>query len=123
MLYCFDQQYAHIAGLHIKILYFSLLALLSLTIVSALKAAGIILVIAMLIAPGAIAHLLTHSFDRMLIIAISVSLISCFIGTITSYHLDVATAPMIVVIQASLFVAVFMRTLILQTKRKKDRYA
>lgn len=104
MLYCFDPAHAHVIGLPSKILHFGLLVLLSLTIVSSLKAAGIILVIAMLIAPGAIGFLLSRSFDKMLIIAMSVSIFSCFIGTIMSYHFDVATAPLIVVIQAGLFI-------------------
>ncbi len=104
MLYCFDPAHAAAIGLPVKLLHFGLLVLLALTIVSALKAAGIILVIAMLIAPGAIGFLLTRSFDRMLWIAGSVSVFSCVAGTIISYHIDAATAPLIVVIQAGLFI-------------------
>lgn len=103
MLFCFDSGYSRVIGLSVKKLHFGLLILLSLTIVSSLKAAGIILVIAMLIAPGAIGFLLTKSFDRMLLVAISTSVFSCLSGTILSYHFDVATAPLIVVIQAALF--------------------
>ena len=103
MLYCFDNVQAHVIGLPSKRLHYCLLILLSLTIVSSLKAAGIILVIAMLIAPGAIGFLLSQSFDRMLIIAICASLISSISGTIISYHIDAATAPLIVIIQAALF--------------------
>lgn len=104
-LYCFDPAFASVIGLPVRFLHFGLLILLSLTIVSSLKAAGIILVIAMLIAPGAIGFLLTRSFDRMLMVAIAVSVFSCVAGTILSYHFDSATAPLIVVIQAALFVA------------------
>lgn len=104
MLYCFDPAHAATIGLPVRFLHFGLLVLLSLTIVSALKAAGIILVIAMLIAPGAIGFLLTRSFDRMLAIAIAVSVFSCAAGTVLSYHIDAATAPLIVVIQTALLV-------------------
>ncbi|MAI60836.1 MAG: iron ABC transporter permease [Micavibrio sp.] len=103
MLYCFDPAHAKVIGLPVRILHFGLLILLSLTIVSALKAAGIILVIAMLIAPGSIGYVLTRSFDKMLIIALIASVISCIVGTILSFHIDAATAPLIVVIQACLF--------------------
>jgi len=102
-LYCFDPAHAGVIGLPVRMLHFGLLILLSLTIVSSLKAAGIILVIAMLIAPGAIGFLMTHSFDKMLIIALSASILSCIVGTIISFHIDAATAPLIVVIQAGLF--------------------
>lgn len=103
-LYCFDPAHAQVIGLPVKTLHFGLLILLALTIVSALKAAGIILVIAMLIAPGSIGFLLTRSFDKMLIIALCASLFSCITGTILSFHIDAATAPLIVVIQAALFI-------------------
>ncbi len=109
MLYCFDPAHASVIGLRVRFLHFGLLILLALTIVSSLKAAGIILVISMLIAPGATGFMLTKSFDRMLIIAMSVSIFSCITGTLMSFHLDVATAPLIVVIQAALFImAVFV---------------
>ena len=103
MLYCFDESHTTSIGLPVRVLRFSLLILLTLTIVSAIKAAGIILVVAMLIAPGAIGFLLCRSFDRMLIAAIIVSVIACCAGTLLSFHWDVATAPLIVVIQAVFF--------------------
>lgn len=117
ILFCFDSAHARVMGLSIKTLHFTLLSLLALTIVASLKAAGIILVIAMLIAPGAIAFLCTKSFDRMLVIAVCVSLICCLAGTFLSYHLDIAPAPLIVVLQSLIFVGVFVRSL-LDQKRK-----
>ena len=73
LLYCFDPNHARVIGLPVRALHYGLLVLLSLTIVSSLKAVGIILVIAMLVAPGATAYLLTDSFERMLVIAASVA--------------------------------------------------
>ncbi len=67
LLYCFDVNHARAIGLPVRVLHYGLLILLSMTIVAALKAVGIILVIAMLVAPGAIAYLLTDSFERMLV--------------------------------------------------------
>ena len=119
MLYCFDQPHAHVCGLPVRVIHFGLLVLLSLTIVSSLKAAGIILVIAMLIAPGATGFLLSSSFDRMLVIAICTSVFSCLSGTIISYHMDVDTAPLIVVIQAILFIAALIFS---QKKQKENGY-
>ena len=60
-------------GLPVRLLHYGLLAILSLTIVGALKAVGIILAIAMLIAPGAIAFLLTRRFGLMLVVAVAVA--------------------------------------------------
>ena len=85
--------------------------MLALTIVASLKAVGIILVVAMLIAPGAIGFLLTRRFDRMLLVAITVSVLSSVLGTLLSYHLDAATGPCIVVVQACLFLAALLANL------------
>lgn len=111
MLYCFDQNHAKAIGLPVKLFHYGLLILLALTIVAALKSAGVILVIAMLIAPGATGFLLTHSFDRMMLIALSSAILSCMFGTWISYHLDIATAPTIVMLQFILFLsALFVNT-------------
>ncbi|MAE50750.1 MAG: iron ABC transporter permease [Micavibrio sp.] len=117
MLYCFDPAHASVIGLPVRALHFGLLLLLALTIVSSLKAAGIILVIAMLIAPGSIGFLLTRSFDKMLAIALGASIVSCVAGTIISFHADVATAPLIVVIQAGLFILALIIAKYRQTGR------
>jgi manganese/iron transport system permease protein len=108
LLYCFDPNHARAIGLPVRLLHYGLLVLLSLTIVASLKAVGIILVIAMLVAPGAIAYLLTDSFERMLIIAAAVAVASSALGTIVSFHIDAATGACIVLIQALAFVAAFL---------------
>ena len=108
LLYCFDVNHARAVGLPVRALHYGLLILLSLTIVGSLKAVGIILVIAMLVAPGAIAYLLTDSFDRMLIIATAVATTSSALGTIVSFHIDGSTGACIVLIQFLAFVLAFL---------------
>ncbi len=108
LLYCFDPQHARAIGLPVRTLHYGLLTLLSLTIVAALKAVGIILVVAMLIAPGAIAYLLSNRFEHMLVIAVAVAVSASVIGTLLSFHMDAATGPCIVLIQAAVFVLAFL---------------
>jgi len=108
LLYCFDPNHARVVGLPVRVLHYGLLILLSLTIVASLKAVGIILVIAMLVAPGAIAYLLTDSFERMLVIASAVAIGSSALGTIVSFHIDGATGACIVLIQFAVFVLAFL---------------
>jgi len=108
MLYCFDPNHARAIGLPVRVLHYGLLVLLSLTIVSALKAVGIILVIAMLIAPGATAYLLTDRFDRMLVIAVATALASAALGTLVSFHIDGATGACIVLVQTAIFMLAFL---------------
>ena len=108
LLYCFDPSHARVVGLPVRTLHYGLLVLLSLTIVAALKVVGIILAVAMLVAPGAIAYLLTDRLERMLMIATVVASGSCVAGVLVSYHIDGATGPCIVLIQASIFILSFL---------------
>ncbi|HET6321936.1 MAG TPA: metal ABC transporter permease [Hyphomicrobium sp.] len=108
LLYCFDPQHARAIGLPLGVIHYGLLVLLALTIIASLKAVGIILVVAMLVAPGAIAYLLTDRFSRMLVIAAAVAIGSSVFGTLVSFHVDGATGPCIVLIQAFVFVLTFL---------------
>lgn len=103
LLYCFDPQHARAIGLPIGLLHYGLLVLLALTIVAALKAVGIILVVAMLIAPGAIGLLLARRFEPMMAAAVTSAVASNVLGTLVSFHIDAATGPCIVLIQAAIF--------------------
>ena len=107
LLYCFDPQHARAIGLPLGVIHYSLLVFLALTIVASLKAVGIILVVAMLVAPGAIAYLLTDRFERMLAIAATIAISSSVVGTLVSFHIDAATGPCIVLIQSFVFLLAF----------------
>lgn len=104
MLFCFDPNHAQAIGLNTQVMYYTLLSVLALTIVTALQTAGIILVIAMLVTPGSIAYLLSDRFDRMLGISIVSSVFSCVMGTYLSYHLDISTGGSIVVLLTLIFI-------------------
>lgn len=108
LVFAFDPQHAGVIGINTRTMQYGLLALLSLIIVASIKAVGIILVIAILIAPGAISFLLTDRFERMLLVAIAVSVASAVIGILSSYHIDSAPAPTIVVLLTMLFIVAFL---------------
>jgi len=77
-----------------------------------LKAIGIILSVALLIAPGAIAFLLTRRFTAMLLTAVAVAL-GCSLGGIyLSFFLDSAPAPTIVLLMTITFIVTFIRTML-----------
>ncbi|MBF6416573.1 metal ABC transporter permease [Nocardia cyriacigeorgica] len=107
-LYAFDPTHAHAIGMSPRLLGAALLGLLALTSVVALQAVGVILVVAMLIIPGATAYLLTDRFGRMLVIAPTVSAACAVVGLYLSYHLDTASGGMIVVTQGVAFAAVYL---------------
>ncbi|MCW9698118.1 MULTISPECIES: metal ABC transporter permease [unclassified Avibacterium] len=104
LLFCFDPNHARVIGLTVTKLHYGLLFLLALTIISTMQVVGIILVTAMLISPGITAYVLSKNFNTMLLIAIATATISSFLGVILSYHLDAATGPTIILLQALGFV-------------------
>ncbi|GAA5104714.1 metal ABC transporter permease [Bartonella jaculi] len=108
MLYIFDSVQGRAMGLRISVLHYTLLTMISLTIVAALKAVGIVLVISLLIAPGAIAYLITKRFSFMLIIAVFVAAISGFLGIYLSLFIGSDSASTIVLILTLIFIAIFM---------------
>ncbi|MDZ4721356.1 MAG: metal ABC transporter permease [Roseiflexaceae bacterium] len=108
MLFCFDPNHARAIGLNTTFLYYALLTLLALTVVAALQAVGIILVIAMLITPGAIGYLLTDRFDHMMGLAVGAAVLASILGVYMSFHLDASTGGCIVVMQALLFFAAML---------------
>lgn len=117
VLHAFDPVEAQAVGLPVRVLHYGLLAILSLTIVGALKAVGIILAIAVLIAPGAIAYLLTRTFGAMLAVAVAVAVFASFGGVYLSFFVDSSPAPTIVLIMSAVFVCAFSATVIRQKSR------
>ncbi|GAA1341651.1 metal ABC transporter permease [Arthrobacter roseus] len=107
-LYAFDQVHAHAIGLSTRLLSALLLGLLALTVVVGLQAVGIILVVAMLITPGATAFLLTRKFTTMLIIAAGLAVGSSVAGIYASYYFDVSTGASVVVAQSVLFFCAYL---------------
>lgn len=108
LVFAFDPQHAKVIGLNTTVLHYGLLSILSLVIVASIKAVGIILVIAVLIAPGAISFLLTKRFEYMMWWSIVISIVATVLGITLSYHIDSAPAPTIVVILSCIFIVAFL---------------
>jgi manganese/iron transport system permease protein len=104
----FDPNHARAAGIDptsATILFFILLAA---AVVAAMQTVGAILVIAMVITPGATAYLLTDRFGIMIALAVAVGTGTAAIGAYLSFFLDGATGALIVVLQALVFIAAYI---------------
>jgi len=110
MALIFDPAHAQAIGLPVRALHYGLLAMISLSVVSALTAIGIILAIGLLIAPGAIAFLWTRRFSVMLAVATVVSVIAAIAGVYLSFWLDAAPAPTIILLLTVAFIVSFAIT-------------
>lgn len=110
LLHAFDPVQAKAVGLPVGWLHYGLLTMISLTVVASLSAVGIILTIGLLIAPGAIAFLLTREFRKMLPIAVAVTLVAASLGLYLSFFLDSAPAPTIILLLTVFFILAFLHS-------------
>ena len=104
----FDENHARSMGLNPSLLKGLFFTLLSACTVAALQTVGALLVIAMVVTPGATAYLLTDRFPRLIGISVAIGALSSFAGAYLSYFLDGATGGVIVVLQTSIFLVAFM---------------
>ena len=108
MLYCFDPRHAKTVGINVIFLHYLLLTCTSLAAVVGLQSVGLILVVAMLITPGATAYLLTDKFDNMTVISVLSAIISSLIGIYVSFWFDLETGGSIVLAQTFIFLFAFL---------------
>lgn len=103
LLSTFDPTMAKATGLPVKFIHYMLMLLLSIVTVASLQTVGIILVVAMLITPGATAYLLTDRMSTMLVLAALFGMISGVVGLYYSVLFDVSSGSTIVLVAAILF--------------------
>ncbi|WP_031513005.1 metal ABC transporter permease [Desulfofalx alkaliphila] len=107
VLSTFDPVMAQAVGLPIKLIHYLLMVLLSLVTVASLKTVGIVLVVAMLITPGATAYLLTDRLPIMIGLSSVFGVFSAVVGVYFSYLYDVSTGASIVLVASTLFALSF----------------
>lgn len=107
-LYVFDPVQASTLGINTRLMHYGLILVVTLVIVASLETVGIVLVVAMLITPGATAYLLADSLPRMMAIAAVVGAVSGVIGLQLAFTYNVASGGAIVVVATGLFLLAFL---------------
>ena len=104
----FDEVHARSIGLSVNLLKILFFTLLSAAAVAALQTVGAILVIGMLITPGATAYLLTDRFGKLVVLSVVLGAGTSGLGAYASYFLDVSPGGLIVSLQTALFLLAFL---------------
>jgi manganese transport system permease protein/manganese/iron transport system permease protein len=104
VLWTFDPGQARTMGLDVSRLRLLMLAVLAASIVAGVQAVGVILVVALLITPGAIGLLLANRFGAMCRVATAAASVSTLVGLQLSFMLNASTAGSIVLSLSLLFV-------------------
>lgn len=104
LFFTFDPLGAQAAGLPVNQLNFGLMMLIALTIVASMKAVGVILVLSLLITPGATAYLLVKRLHEVMILGAMIGIFASISGMYLSYFYNLPSGPAIVLVVSGLFV-------------------
>ncbi|HEY9647995.1 MAG TPA: metal ABC transporter permease [Chroococcidiopsis sp.] len=108
LFYTFDPLGAQAAGLPTHLLSFGLMVLIALTIVASMKAVGVILVLSLLITPGATAYLLVSRLHQVMIVGAGIGIIASISGMYLSYFYNLPSGPAIVLVATGFFILAFL---------------
>lgn len=101
--YLFDEQYLQVVGIKTAFFENLLYTLIALSIVLLIKVVGIILAIAMLTVPSAIAKLFTKSLKVQMISAALISLLTSLGGLMVSYYFNIPSGATIILLAVVLY--------------------
>jgi zinc transport system permease protein len=106
----YDEEFALISGVPVKILYYVMLLLIACSVIMLMRTVGLILVIALFTIPASIAELFTKDLKKMMLLSIGLGVIFTISGLILSYYLDVTAGAMIILVAcAGYAVALFVK--------------
>jgi manganese/zinc/iron transport system permease protein len=104
----FDPQMAAAVGIPVLFIHYLLMGLVSLTTVASFESVGAILVVAMLIVPGATAYLLTDRLSVMLLLSAAVGVISAVLGYGLATLLNASIAGAMSTVAGAIFLLAFV---------------
>ncbi|MXX30901.1 MAG: metal ABC transporter permease, partial [Chloroflexi bacterium] len=104
----YDPEVAAVSGVPVGLMQVGLLVLIALATVVAFRLVGVILAVAMLVAPAAAAVLLTRRFKLMMLMSVLIGMISTVVGLYASFHFDLAAGPSIVLTSVLLMILTFI---------------
>lgn len=100
----FDEEFARLRGLPVNLFYLLLLCLIAVTVVLLIHVVGLILVIALLTLPAAIAGHYVHSLGGMMLIATLLGSVFTTGGLALSYSSDLPAGPTIILLAGFVYV-------------------
>lgn len=101
--YMFDEEFSTVIGIHTKLIESLLFILIALAVVVLIHVVGIVLIMALLTAPPAIARLFTHDLKKVMIYAAMLSIFFCLLGLWISYVLNISSGAAIVLLTNAVY--------------------
>jgi zinc transport system permease protein len=107
---CFDEEFAELRGIRVKLYYLLLLCLTALTVVLLVRVVGIVMVIGLLTLPAAVAGHFSRQLWHMMVLAVILCAVLIALGLGLSYSFDLPTGPVIIVVAGGTYLAVALGT-------------
>jgi len=101
--YLFDDEFSFVIGMNTCFMEYFMFLLIALSIVVLIRVVGIILVIALLTAPTAIAKQFTFNLKFLMIISSLIGMIISISGIWLSFYLNIPSGAMIILLLSALF--------------------
>lgn len=108
LFYTFDPVGAQAGGMPVRWYYLGIVTAISLTVVANLQTVGVLLMIAMLVAPGMTAFLLVKELHQMMFLGAGLGALTGIVGMYLSYYLDIPSGAAIVLVAFGLFILAFL---------------
>jgi zinc transport system permease protein len=105
---CFDEEFAELRGVRPKVFYLLLLCLTAVTVVLLVRVVGIVLVIALFALPPAVAGHISRQLWQMMLYAVLFCAIFITAGIAVSFHLDLQSGPVIILLAGGTYLLVAM---------------
>lgn len=115
----FDEEFARLRGVHVAFFYLLLLVLVAVTVVLLIQVVGLILVIALLTLPAAVAGQYVHSLGRMMLLATLLGSLFTGAGLALSYGPDLPAGPTIILLAGAVYIVSAVLSRILAERRAR----
>lgn len=112
----FDATFAKIIGLRTRLFELLFYILIAISVMTSLRSVGALLIVSLLITPGAFAYIISKSVLKMFFISSAFSIVTAIFGIYCSYHYEVGTGAVVISSQFILFLVLFFVKFLLQKR-------
>jgi ABC-type Mn2+/Zn2+ transport system permease subunit len=103
-----NEELSKANGLNVRKYSYLFLIIVSIIIMVSIRSVGVILLLALIVTPGASAYQLTYNFNKMLVYSLAISISGSFIGYMIAYIFDFAANAVIVCVLTFFFILTFI---------------
>lgn len=103
----FDYTFARINGLRVRWYELGFHLLIAATVMTSLRSVGALLIVSLLITPGAFAYIITKNIKQMFFISVALALVTAVFGMYVSYHFEISTGAVVISSQFLVFLLTF----------------